>query len=85
MYKRQTSLTAKVSKSNYLVNTPADVNVTVTPVSYTHLEAARIDGAGEFYTFNHIVLPIMKPALAVQAIFSFVSRDVYKRQPLRRR
>ena len=36
-------------------------------------EAARIDGAGEFYTFNHIVLPIMKPALAVQAIFSFVA------------
>ena len=30
------------------------------------VEAARIDGAGEFYTFNHIVLPIMKPALAVQ-------------------
>lgn len=26
-----TSLTAKVSKSDYLVNTPADVNVTVTP------------------------------------------------------
>ena len=37
------------------------------------VEAARIDGAGEFYTFNHIVLPMMKPALAVQAIFSFVS------------
>ena len=37
------------------------------------LEAARIDGAGEFYTFNKIVLPIMKPALAVQAIFSFVA------------
>ena len=37
------------------------------------VEAARIDGAGEFYTFNHIVLPIMKPALAVQAIFSFVA------------
>ena len=37
------------------------------------LEAARIDGAGEFYTFNKIVLPIMKPALAVQAIFAFVS------------
>ena len=36
-------------------------------------EAARIDGAGEFYTFNKIVLPIMKPALAVQAIFSFVA------------
>ena len=29
--------------------------------------------AGEFYTFNKIVLPIMKPALAVQAIFSFVA------------
>ena len=28
------------------------------------VEAARIDGAGEFYTFNKIVLPIMKPALA---------------------
>ena len=37
------------------------------------VEAARIDGAGEFYIFNKIVLPIMKPALAVQAIFAFVS------------
>ena len=36
------------------------------------VEAARIDGSGEFYTFNHVVLPIMKPALAVQMIFSFV-------------
>ncbi len=37
------------------------------------IEAARIDGAGEFYTFNKIVIPIIKPALAVQAIFSFVT------------
>lgn len=37
------------------------------------VEAARIDGSGEFHTFNTIILPIMKPALAVQAIFSFVS------------
>lgn len=37
------------------------------------VEAARIDGASEFYTFNRIVLPIMKPAMATQAIFSFVS------------
>ena len=37
------------------------------------IEAARIDGASEFGTFNRIVLPIMKPALAVQAIFTFVS------------
>ena len=36
------------------------------------VEAARIDGSGEFYTFNRIVLPIMKPAIAVQAIFTFV-------------
>ena len=37
------------------------------------LEAARIDGAGEFKIFNRIVLPLMKPAIAVQAIFSFVA------------
>lgn len=37
------------------------------------VEASRIDGAGEFYTFNKIVLPIMKPALAVQIIFSFIA------------
>lgn len=37
------------------------------------IEASRIDGSGEFRTFNHIVLPIIKPAIAVQAIFSFVS------------
>ena len=36
------------------------------------IEAARIDGSGEYHTFNYIVLPIMKPALAVQAIFTFV-------------
>lgn len=37
------------------------------------VSSARIDGAGEFYIFNSIVLPIMKPALATQAIFSFVT------------
>ena len=37
------------------------------------VEAARIDGAGEFYTFNRIIIPLMKPAIAVQAIFTFVS------------
>ena len=36
------------------------------------VEAARIDGSGEFKTFNRIVIPIMKPAIAVQAIFTFV-------------
>ena len=38
------------------------------------VQAARIDGAGEFRIFNTIVLPIMKPALATQAIFLFVSK-----------
>ena len=36
------------------------------------VEAARIDGSGEFKTFNRIVFPLMKPAIAVQAIFTFV-------------
>ena len=36
------------------------------------VDAARIDGSKEFHTFNFIVLPILKPALAVQAIFTFV-------------
>lgn len=36
------------------------------------VHSARIDGAKEFYIFNRIVLPIMKPAIATQAIFSFV-------------
>lgn len=37
------------------------------------VEAARIDGSGEFRTLNTIVMPLMKPAIAVQAIFTFVS------------
>ena len=37
------------------------------------VEAARIDGSGEFRTFNQIVVPLMKPAIAVQAIFCFVT------------
>ena len=36
------------------------------------VNSARIDGSGEFNTFNRIVMPIMKPAIATQAIFSFV-------------
>ena len=37
------------------------------------IEAARIDGASEFRIFNKIVIPLMKPAISVQAIFTFVS------------
>ena len=36
------------------------------------LDSARIDGSKEFNTFNKISLPIMKPAMATQGIFSFV-------------
>lgn len=37
------------------------------------LEAARIDGAGEARIFNTVALPLMKPAISVQAIFTFVA------------
>lgn len=36
------------------------------------VESARIDGAGEFRIFNTICFPLMKPAAATMAIFSFV-------------
>lgn len=36
------------------------------------LEAARVDGAGEFRIFFRVILPIMKPALAAVAIFLFM-------------
>lgn len=36
------------------------------------IDAARIDGAGEYRTFNTIIFPIMTPAVAAQSIFTFV-------------
>ena len=36
------------------------------------VEAARIDGSGEFGTFIKIAIPMMKPAIAVQSIFAFI-------------
>ena len=41
-------------------------------LSYEIIEAARIDGTTEFGTFNRIVIPLIKPAMATQAIFAFV-------------
>lgn len=35
------------------------------------LEAARIDGAGEFYVFRTIVMPMVKPAWLTLIMFSF--------------
>lgn len=37
------------------------------------IESARMDGSNEFFSFNQLVFPIIKPAVAVQAIFAFVS------------
>lgn len=45
----------------------------VPSLSLDIVAAGRIDGAGEFRIFNTIVLPIMKPAMATQAIFTYVS------------
>jgi multiple sugar transport system permease protein len=36
------------------------------------VDAARIDGAGEYRIFNFIIFPIITPAIAAQAIFTFV-------------
>ena len=43
-------------------------------LSLEMIEAARIDGSGEFHTFNRIVAPILKPAIATQAIFQFIAQ-----------
>lgn len=36
------------------------------------IDAARIDGAGEYRIFNMIIIPLIIPALAAQSIFTFV-------------
>ncbi|SEG11960.1 multiple sugar transport system permease protein [Caloramator fervidus] len=36
------------------------------------IEAARIDGANEIFIFHKIILPIMMPAIATMAIFTFI-------------
>lgn len=45
----------------------------MTTIPTEMLEAARIDGAGEFRTFWQIVLPMSKPILAVQVVLTFIS------------
>ncbi len=37
------------------------------------IDSARIDGSKEFNTFNKIAVPLMKPAVATQAIFCFIA------------
>jgi len=41
-------------------------------LSFELIDAARIDGAGEYRIFNAIIIPVIIPALAAQAIFTFV-------------
>lgn len=36
------------------------------------IEAARIDGASEIYSFHRIVLPIMSPGIATMSIMAFI-------------
>jgi multiple sugar transport system permease protein/alpha-1,4-digalacturonate transport system permease protein len=38
------------------------------------IEAARLDGAGEFTIFLRVVLPLCKPVIAVLLIFTFMWR-----------
>jgi multiple sugar transport system permease protein len=42
-------------------------------VSVDLIDAARIEGAGEYRIFNLIILPVIIPALAAQSIFTFVA------------
>lgn len=37
------------------------------------IHSARMDGSNEFRTFVQIILPLMKPAIATQAIFAYVA------------
>ncbi|PYZ92693.1 sugar ABC transporter permease [Salipaludibacillus keqinensis] len=37
------------------------------------IEAARLDGAGEYYIFFKLIIPIAKPVFAVQAILTFIA------------
>ncbi|WP_423189943.1 carbohydrate ABC transporter permease [Alkalibacterium sp. f15] len=37
------------------------------------VDSARVDGASEIFIFHAIILPLMRPALATMAIFSFIT------------
>ena len=75
-----------VDSKSVLVYVPLIVPAIASPVVFFYMkqylesilpkemvEAARVDGAGEMRIFHGMVLPILKPALAIQFIFSFVA------------
>jgi alpha-1,4-digalacturonate transport system permease protein len=43
-------------------------------ITSAYMEAARIDGASEFFIFTRIMLPMAKPIISVLCIFSFMWR-----------
>lgn len=45
---------------------------TLSSLSPSLLEAARIDGASEIYSFHRIVLPILSPGIATMSIMAFI-------------
>ena len=47
------------------------------PVSYTHLEDAKLDGASNLRIFTQIVLPLMKPILIFVALSQFITCLLY--------
>ena len=75
-----------VGQDNILVFLPLIIPSIASPVTFFYMkqylesilpkemvEAARVDGAGEIRIFHGMVLPILKPALAIQFIFAFVA------------
>lgn len=38
------------------------------------IDAAKIDGCSEFMIYRHVILPLIKPVLAILAIFTFISQ-----------
>ena len=42
-------------------------------IPYTLEEAARIDGATQFFAFYRIILPLAAPGLVITALFSFIT------------
>ena len=51
-------------------------------ISQEYYEAARLDGASEFQIFRKIVLPLIKPAIVVLGIFTFMMQWVNFLWPL---